>query len=135
MGGLHQGSLRFVMINNRAIFSVSALLLLFIAADAAPFNNSSASLNFLVMGDWGGQGSAPYTTHQEIATAGGMGKIASSLSAPFALALGDNFYSTGVDSVDSHDSSTHSRMYFLPTRSRATSSSTWWPAIMTITAM
>jgi tartrate-resistant acid phosphatase type 5 len=54
---------------------------------------------FLVMGDWGGQVWPPYTTSMEIATASGMGKVASNLSSTFALALGDNFYDHGVASV------------------------------------
>lgn len=60
------------------------------------------ALNFLVMGDWGGSGSAPYTTSGEIATAAGMGKVAASSGAKFALALGDNFYSSGIHG-DEHD--------------------------------
>lgn len=53
-------------------------------------------LNFLVMADWGGQPSAPYTTAAEISTAGGMGRIAETTNASFALAVGDNFYSSGI---------------------------------------
>jgi len=55
------------------------------------------------MGDWGGAETAPYTTPGEIATAGGMESIAAngipemSATPPhFALALGDNFYSHGL---------------------------------------
>ena len=62
---------------------------------------STTSFSFLVMGDWGGQGSSPYTTKQEVATAAGMGKVAEAKHASFALALGDNFYTFGVDSVNS----------------------------------
>jgi hypothetical protein len=42
------------------------------------------------MGDWGGQGSAPYTTAQEVATAAGMGEKALYLNATMCIALGDN---------------------------------------------
>eukprot|EP00937_MAST-01D_sp_MAST-1D-sp2_P005099 g5099.t1 len=54
------------------------------------------------MGDWGGSGSSPFTTSAEIATAAGMGKVASDVNAKFALALGDNFYSSGIHG-DEHD--------------------------------
>ena len=52
------------------------------------------------MGDWGGSPFAPYTTPAEKATAAGMGKLAASSSSSFCLALGDNFYTTGVKSVN-----------------------------------
>lgn len=67
----------------------------------ASANAADASeLHFLVMGDWGGQGSSPYTTSEEVSTAKAMDAAAKDLSAKFALALGDNFYSSGVTSVD-----------------------------------
>jgi len=61
--------------------------------------SSPTVTSFLVMGDWGGQDSPPFTTAAETATAAGMGKIAASASATFGLALGDNFYSYGVKNV------------------------------------
>jgi tartrate-resistant acid phosphatase type 5 len=57
---------------------------------------NGGDLHFLVMADWGGQAKAPYTTKQEISTAGGMGRIAEVLNASFSLAVGDNFYSSGI---------------------------------------
>lgn len=45
-------------------------------------------LNFLVMADWGGQPTAPYTTPGELSTAGGMGRIAETTKASFASAGG-----------------------------------------------
>lgn len=61
------------------------------------------SWSFLVMGDWGGQETAPFTTPGEISTAGGMESIAANgiagvtaVPPKFALALGDNFYSHGL---------------------------------------
>lgn len=62
---------------------------------------SDSDLHFLVMGDWGGSESSPYTTSSEVALAKGMNTAAEQLGAKFALALGDNFYSHGLDSVDS----------------------------------
>jgi len=53
-------------------------------------------MNFLVMGDWGGSETAPYTTKGEVNTASAMDKAAAALGAEFALVLGDNFYSHGI---------------------------------------
>ena len=44
---------------------LAPLLLVCVSASSV----DDAAFNFLVMGDWGGQGSAPYTTSAEIATA------------------------------------------------------------------
>lgn len=60
----------------------------------------ASELNFLVMGDWGGQDNAPYTTKPEAQMAQAMNDAADTLDANFALALGDNFYHYGVKSVD-----------------------------------
>lgn len=57
-------------------------------------------LNFLVMGDWGGTGHEPWTHNSQLNTAKSMDRAAAQLGADFTLALGDNFYSTGVSSVD-----------------------------------
>ena len=53
-------------------------------------------LNFVVIGDWGGQPEAPYTTDAEREVAEQMGKTAAAISSQFTVALGDNFYDTGV---------------------------------------
>lgn len=74
-----------------ALPGAAALLLAALPAAAA-----SGDLHFLVMADWGGSAAPPYTTAAEISTAGGMGRIAQTLNASFALAVGDNFYSSGI---------------------------------------
>lgn len=56
----------------------------------------SQSLSFLVIGDWGGRESSPYTTAAEVSCAKQMGIYATSTSASFTVALGDNFYTYGV---------------------------------------
>jgi hypothetical protein len=61
-----------------------------------------ASLRFLVMGDWGGQGKAPYTEAGQRQAAEGMGHVAGALGAQFGFGLGDNFYSAGIP-TDEHD--------------------------------
>jgi tartrate-resistant acid phosphatase type 5 len=52
-------------------------------------------LSFLAIGDWGRRGEP----HQR-AVAAQMGRIAEQQGSAFTLALGDNFYSSGVESVD-----------------------------------
>ena len=58
------------------------------------------TLNFLVLGDWGGQPDPPYTTEAETSIAAVMGNVAASENSQFTLALGDNFYNTGVKDVN-----------------------------------
>jgi 3',5'-cyclic AMP phosphodiesterase CpdA len=58
--------------------------------------------HFLVMGDWGGQIRAPYTTPQELDTARGMEAVAAGSNSTHVLALGDNMYYLGVLSDESH---------------------------------
>ena len=69
---------------------------LLVAADAR-----EGELSFMVIGDWGGQPTAPYTTAAEREVAQQMGKTAAALGSSFTVALGDNFYDTGVTSA--HD--------------------------------
>lgn len=58
------------------------------------------SLRFLVMGDWGGLPTPPYSTAIERGTAKEMAKLTKMYGIQFNLALGDNFYFDGVKSVD-----------------------------------
>ncbi|KAJ8345143.1 hypothetical protein SKAU_G00293360 [Synaphobranchus kaupii] len=57
------------------------------------------SIRFLAVGDWGGLPHPPYSTPIQQATAWEMGRTAQEKGADFVLALGDNFYFKGVDSV------------------------------------
>lgn len=59
------------------------------------------SIKFLAVGDWGGLPYPPYITPVQKATAQEMSTVAEQMGADFVLALGDNFYYRGVDSVDS----------------------------------
>ena len=63
---------------------------------------ASVGLTFLAVGDWGGQTSAPYTEIGQVSTAKGMGIVGESIGSKFVLALGDNFYSSGI-STDASD--------------------------------
>ncbi len=75
-----------------AILSLSLCLVTCIEKDA---------LNFIVLGDWGGQETSPYYTRAEKEIAEEMGEKAKEINAQFVMALGDNFYYHGVKDV--HD--------------------------------
>ncbi|XP_031550025.1 tartrate-resistant acid phosphatase type 5-like [Actinia tenebrosa] len=57
-------------------------------------------LNFIVLGDWGGLNFFPYKTPIESAVAKQMSKTSEQLGAQFIVALGDNFYFSGVKNVN-----------------------------------
>lgn len=57
-------------------------------------------LHFVVIGDWGGNPIPPYTTVAEKEVAEQMGKTAADIGSKFTVALGDNFYDTGVKDVN-----------------------------------
>ena len=61
----------------------------------------TAEVSFLVMGDWGGIPIYPWHTPAEGHTAKAMGEETTKINSSFALALGDNFYESGVK--DEHD--------------------------------
>jgi len=57
-------------------------------------------LSFLSMGDWGGKDKAPYYTEGQKASADvGLPLLAAELKAKFVLALGDNFYHSGIHEI------------------------------------
>ena len=57
-------------------------------------------LNFMALGDWGGQSDSPYTTEAEVRVAEQMGITAENIGSMFTIALGDNFYDDGVKNVE-----------------------------------
>ena len=59
-------------------------------------SSSSSPLVFTVVGDWGGLPTYPYTTPRQISVAERLGVWAARVNSQFTLALGDNFYFTGV---------------------------------------
>ncbi|KAM6942455.1 tartrate-resistant acid phosphatase type 5a [Lycodopsis pacificus] len=69
--------------------------------DLVDTSSNRTSIKFLAVGDWGGLPYPPYITAVQKYTAREMSKVAEQLGADFVLALGDNFYYKGVDSVDS----------------------------------
>ena len=75
------------------------------SGDSSPFSATkeraaASSLNFMVVGDWGGQDDQPYYTDPEKDVAEQMGQIAAQMGAQFTLSMGDNFYDNGVTNVD-----------------------------------
>lgn len=78
---------------------LSCIYLIYLQAVLAR-RSDDQTLNFLVLGDWGGQPDPPYTTEAETSIAAVMGSVAASENSQFTLALGDNFYNTGVKNVN-----------------------------------
>lgn len=58
------------------------------------------NIRFFVVGDWGGLPTSPYDTPSEVAVAAAMGQLGVTLNTSFQLALGDNFYYSGVKAVN-----------------------------------
>lgn len=58
------------------------------------------ALSFMVTGDWGGSAVWPYTTSAQLSVAAALGQRAGEIGTNFTLLLGDNFYFSGVTSVD-----------------------------------
>lgn len=79
-----------------AVTQIQLLLLL----SSMMLVGGSDELRFLVLGDWGGQESEPYTNPYETHVSKSMGKIAQQLGTQFVIGLGDNFYLHGVENVD-----------------------------------
>lgn len=75
---------------SRRAFLVGAASL---AAAPAAFAQA-ASLSFLVVGDWG------ENSHGQRAVADAMGRVGADIGSAFVVSTGDNFYSSGVHSVD-----------------------------------
>jgi len=72
-----------------------------IASVLSALSRVNAGINFLAIGDWGGDSdSSPATTAQKQVSSA-MNTLASKIPVDFYLALGDNFYNSGVKNVDS----------------------------------
>ncbi|CAF0997045.1 unnamed protein product [Adineta steineri] len=67
--------------------------------DISAKESTDGIARFFIIGDWGGVHVPPYKTPSEIAVAHAMGKLGKTFNTSFQLALGDNFYSHGVQSV------------------------------------
>ncbi len=76
------------------LYTVTFVLLALSSSAAA------SGLNFLAVGDWGGQTFTPYTTSAQLSVAKVMGEEAKTIDSQFTFAMGDNFYTYGVKNVD-----------------------------------
>ena len=74
--------------------------LTFLVATLSLAAAASDSLNFLVVGDWGGQNDSPYYTDGEKSVAAAMESKARKIGSQFVVGLGDNFYDYGVTDVE-----------------------------------
>ena len=53
-------------------------------------------VSFLLVGEWGGQSAAPYTTPGQLAVASAMAGVATTSASTFVLSPGGNFYGDGI---------------------------------------
>ncbi|XP_019850708.1 PREDICTED: tartrate-resistant acid phosphatase type 5-like isoform X2 [Amphimedon queenslandica] len=82
------------------VVSILFFLSTFLAFANSVVDVSGNSLNFLVIGDWGGMSDEPYYTVGQSKVASVMGEKAEKIDSQFTLAVGDNFYEDGVKDVD-----------------------------------
>ena len=90
------------MVNVSSGVSLCLIVAVVFGALPATARSDGSALNFVMLGDWGGQESAPYTTKTELEVADKMGGIAEQIGSQFTIALGDNFYHYGVKDVNDH---------------------------------
>jgi tartrate-resistant acid phosphatase type 5 len=81
------------------------VLLIRAVASERDASSSSSSLRFVALGDWGGNEARanlphPFTSVAQRATAKALAKHVGKTQPQFLLSLGDNFYQSGVQSVD-----------------------------------
>jgi len=71
---------------------------------------------FMVVGDWGGQSVAPYTTEIQLQVASQMGSYGGTFTPDFIIAPGDNFYDDGIptDVTDARFQATFEQVYTDP---------------------
>ena len=93
------------MIATTPLIFTSLILLLAGAVTSLPSAkgrrfDSPGVLNFMAVGDFGGQNDSPYYTAGEASVAIQMGNTAEQMGSQFTIALGDNFYDYGVKDVN-----------------------------------
>uniref|UniRef100_A0A7S3DKM9 acid phosphatase n=1 Tax=Palpitomonas bilix TaxID=652834 RepID=A0A7S3DKM9_9EUKA len=99
--------------NSAFAFALYTILCFFALSPALPISlpsqqnvrgANSGSFTFFLLGDWGGQTDAPYTTKIQLDVAKQMIKKAGSLGfAPIVISVGDNFYKHGLPGDISSD--------------------------------
>lgn len=75
-------------------------MLCYLAAGFGTIQGESGKLNFMMVGDWGGQPKSPYYTLAQLEIAEQMGIKAADVGSSFTVSVGDNFYQAGVTDVD-----------------------------------
>jgi len=60
------------------------------------YQQPAKTLNFLIVGDWGGNSDANPVSNSQAACAKGIANVASVMNSEFVVGLGDNFYSHGL---------------------------------------
>ena len=83
---------------NNKMLRILATAMVLAATEAAKLTSDelSSSIRLVQLGDWGGTENPPYSTPSQRDTAAGMGTVGEEISAQYVLALGDNFYHSGV---------------------------------------
>ena len=89
----------------RKIYLNKCILLLFYYlklkfSDQVEVKTADETVSFFVIGDWGGIPVFPYRTLIENSVSKEMENLAQMHNTQFQLALGDNFYVTGVKDAD-----------------------------------
>jgi len=93
---MKSNSLHMPALNRLAAVVLSLLACLAGASGSAQVSPPDGSVRFLAFGDWGRDGKA-----FQLSVAEQMGRSAAADHAQFIIALGDNFYNDGVESVES----------------------------------
>jgi tartrate-resistant acid phosphatase type 5 len=92
------------------VASQAAVASRFLPLDLMAQNPSLGALNFVVIGDWGRRGE-----RDQMEVAEQMGKAAKNINAKFVIAVGDNFYESGVAGVeDKHWKQSFENVYTAP---------------------
>ena len=71
-------------------------------AVAALARGAAGQLNLLVVGDWGGASTAPYTTAVQTSVAAAMGAVGAANQITEVFGVGDNFYEDGISCSGDH---------------------------------
>ncbi|TRZ08974.1 hypothetical protein HGM15179_018139, partial [Zosterops borbonicus] len=94
---------------------LSLLCVTLLVTAVTPVGGHGGPLTFLALGDWGGVPEPPFVTPREVATAVALGRAVTDLGGDFVLALGDNFYYSGVrDEWDPRFQDTFERVFVSP---------------------
>ena len=80
--------------------TLTSLSVIVVARAARSVPIQEDTLNFVMLGDWGGKPYYPYYTSAEKTISVSMGAKAQEIGSHFTVAMGDNFYDNGVTDVN-----------------------------------